>query len=248
MFRPEAETAASSGDDSRTTRPEALQQAVQDLGISHDQVTRLEDFIKRLLDEEAAGRGQCHIERIIAKYHAEWEAWQENPLEEMQAALRTCVIALRMGIPLPRLESPPSSPLGPPHAASDTQHPELNNPQPAPSAPPTGRDAQTQTDDLRFKEWLVENFRIMRVHGLGYETLEIQDVPTSKHAVVVVGDSPLSTLQARLKAEYGQPLGDDHDYDGGDGPIWGDGSLPIRAAVPSAPEADTEPHSSSSSN
>ncbi|KAH6856930.1 hypothetical protein B0I37DRAFT_86844 [Chaetomium sp. MPI-CAGE-AT-0009] len=213
MSRPTAELVASSGGDGRTLSPETLRQAVRALGISRDKVAQLEDFTKRLVDEESAGRGQYQVE------------------------------LLRMGTSLLQPESPPPSPVGPSHAASNTQNSKLNNTEPAPSAPPTTRDAQTQTDDVSFKEWLVKEFHTMRVCGLGYETLVIRDVPGGKPTLVVVGDSPLSALQASIEGAYdGDDDDEDDDEDDDDGPIWGDESLPIREAVPST----TEVHSCAS--
>ncbi|KAK0718005.1 hypothetical protein B0T26DRAFT_751990 [Lasiosphaeria miniovina] len=81
--------------------PEAV---ITNLGVSHEEAAELQGYIKRLLDEEKAGRKpcpHCSIEQVLLdRYRVDWkglEIWDRAPLLFIQAALKRCIEAVAQG-------------------------------------------------------------------------------------------------------------------------------------------------------
>ncbi|KAK4035045.1 hypothetical protein C8A01DRAFT_38497 [Parachaetomium inaequale] len=144
------------------------------------------------------------------------------------AAIRKCVTALRLGIPLIQPQRPQPSPSG-----ASLHDPGLDTGKQVPSASPTTRDAQTQTKGRNDQEWFEER-HVRQVRGLHHEVLEIREGPGGKHAVVIVENSPFRGISPLIEAA---------DDDDDDSPILGDKLLPVpEVAAAVAPDRTKETH------
>jgi hypothetical protein len=200
----------------------SLQSAIRTLGISRDQTTELQGYIKSLLDEHKDGDWKGTLElRIIWKYQHEWETWGEEALGRTQAAIRDCVTAIRLGIPLvqpQRHQSPPDAPEG-----SVDQNPGFDTNKPLPLTPRTRRGTP-QTEDLSEQESAHGTY-VRHLRGLHHEVLEIKETPRGSPKLVIVENSPFPGISAVIQSA--------EDDDDSDSPILGNAMLPTSPPQPS---------------
>lgn len=182
----------------------SVQLAIQVLGLSRDETIKLQGFNKSLLDEEEAGGRKWPIELlIIERFQREWGNGAGEQLDKAQAALRECVTALRLGLPVIQSRESLSSAIPPqpvndqpffgaddsprppliesPLARSNFRDSGLNNDNSRPST----SDARTQAENNTWQESFGEHC-IRRLRGLHHEVLEVHGVPRGNCKLVVV--------------------------------------------------------------
>ncbi|GAB1318635.1 hypothetical protein MFIFM68171_08845 [Madurella fahalii] len=230
-------------DDGNIPHPDDIQSAIRTLGISHEEVAELQGYIKRLLDEELDGRGSPMELLIMSRYQEDWnhlEVWRTEPFIKTQSALRKCVIALRLGIPLvasprplyqprkgalvpatisdmPTLRASPESvrTRGGPHGDAA-----IPTGRPATSTGPTTRHAQTQTDPLH-SEFSFRNRFTRQLRGHGEPLPEIRQAPRAYPTLVELEDIFLQAIAPTIE--------DTDSGDVGGSPILGNKRPPVVA-------------------